>query len=184
MPHISIISASVRTGRKSHRIALYFKNYLTENNIAIVEILDLMEYNFPLFEERLKLQKNSLKETTTFAEKIKASDGIIIVTPEYNGGYPASLKNVLDLLLEEWLHKPIAIATASSGPFAGLQSIISLQFTLWKMKAWTVTEMFAVPKVQDAYDELGNATDKEETDKRAGVFIKELMRCIKMEEIS
>mgnify|MGYP000435639477 CR=1 FL=1 len=87
-------------------------------------------------------------------------------------------------MLEEWLHKPIAIATASSGPFAGLQSIISLQFTLWKMKAWTVTEMFAVPKVQDAYDELGNATDKEETDKRAGVFIKELMRCIKMEEIS
>ena len=52
------------------------------------------------------------------------------------------------------------------------------------MKAWTVTEIFPVPKVQDAYDELGNATDKEETDKRAGVFIKELMRCIKMEEIS
>ena len=135
MPHISIISASVRTGRKSHRIALYFKNYFTENNIATVDILDLMEYNFPLFEERLKLQKNPLKETTAFAEKIKASDGIIIVTPEYNGGYPASLKNVLDLLLEEWLHKPIAIDTASSGPFAGLQSIISLQFTLWKMKA-------------------------------------------------
>ena len=87
-------------------------------------------------------------------------------------------------MLEEWLHKPIAIATASAGKFAGLQSIISLQFTSCKMKAWTVTEMFAVPKLQDAYDELGNATDKEETDKRAGVFIKELMRCIKMEEIS
>ncbi len=180
MSHISIISASVRTGRNSHRIALYFKNYLTENNIATVEILDLMEYNFPLFEERLKLQKNPLKETISFAEKIKASDGIIIVTPEYNGGYPASLKNVIDLLLEEWLHKPIAIATASSGPFAGLQSIISLQFTLWKMKAWTITEMFAVPKVQDAYDEVGNAADKEGSDKRAAVFIKELLRCIKV----
>lgn len=57
MPYISIISASVRMGRKSHCIALYFKNYLTENNIATVEIFDLVEYNFPLFEERLKLQK-------------------------------------------------------------------------------------------------------------------------------
>ena len=57
MPYISIISASVRMVRKSHRVALYFKNYLTENNIATVEIFDLVEYNFPLFEERLKLQK-------------------------------------------------------------------------------------------------------------------------------
>ena len=81
---------------------------------------------------------------------------------------------------EEWLHKPIAIATASAGPFAGLQSIISLQFTLWKMKAWTITEMFAVPKVQDAYNENGNATDKENSDKRAAVFVKELLRCIEM----
>ena len=87
-------------------------------------------------------------------------------------------------MLEEWLHKPIALATASAGPFAGLQSIISLQFTLWKMKAWTVTEMFAVPKLQDAYEELGNATNEEETDKRAGVFSNELMRCLKMEKIS
>ena len=184
MPHISIISASVRTGRNSHRLALYFQNYLTENNIATAEILDLKEYNFPLFEERLKLQQNPAKETIEFAQKIKASHGIIIVTPEYNGGYPASLKNVIDLLLEEWLHKPIAIATVSAGPLAGSQCIISLQFTLWKMKAWTITEIFSVPKIQDAYDENGNAVDKEGSDKRANTFIKELMRCVKMCETS
>jgi NAD(P)H-dependent FMN reductase len=184
MPHISIISASVRTGRNSHRIALYFKNYITENNIATVEILDLMEYNFPLFQERLNFQKTPSAQTIEFAEKIKNSDGIIIVTPEYNSSYPASLKNVIDLLLEEWLHKPIGIVTASAGPFAGLQCIISLQFTLWKMKAWAITEMFAVPKVQDAYDEKGNAIDKEGSDKRAKTFIQELIRCIKMGAIS
>lgn len=44
--------------------------------------------------------------------------------------------------------------------------------------------MFAVPKLHDAYEELGNATNEEETDKRAGIFSKGLMRCIKMEEIS
>lgn len=78
----------------------------------------------------------------------------------------------------------MAIATASAGPSAGLQSIISLQFTSCKMKAWTVTEMFAVPKLQDAYEELGNATNEEETDKRAVFFSNELMRCLKMEKIS
>ena len=94
MPHITIISSSIRTGRNSHRVALYFKNYLTENKLATVEILDLAAYNFPLFDERLRLQKNPSEGLLDFAEKIKAADGVIIVTPEYNGGYPASLKKI------------------------------------------------------------------------------------------
>lgn len=179
MPRISIISASVRSGRNSHRVALYFEKYLKDNNLAETQMLDLMEYNFPIFEERLQFQASPLLRTLEFAEKIKDSEGIIIVTPEYNGGYPASLKNAIDLLLEEWRHKPIAIATVSSGPFAGSQCLISLQFTLWKIKAWTITEMFSVAKVQDNYDEKGNAVDKEATDKLAATFIKELLWCVK-----
>ena len=182
MPCISIISASVRTGRNSHRVALYFEKYLAENNLAETEMIDLMEYNFPLFEERLQFQASPLPQTLEFAQKIKDSEGIIIVTPEYNGGYPASLKNVIDLLLEEWRHKPIAIATVSAGPFAGTQALISLQFTLFKIKVWTITEMFSVAKVQDNYDESGNAINKEATDKIAAGFIKELLWCIKADK--
>ncbi len=52
MPHIAIISSSVRTGRNSHRVALYFKNYLETNALATAEMLDLQVYNFPVFEER------------------------------------------------------------------------------------------------------------------------------------
>ena len=179
MPLISIISASVRTGRNSHRVALYFEKYLAQNNLAETQMIDLMEYNFPIFEERLQFQASPLPKTLEFAKKIKDSEGIIIVTPEYNGGFPASLKNVIDLLLVEWRHKPIAIATVSTGGFAGTQALISLQFTLWKMKAWTITEMFSVAKVQDNYDEAGNAINKEATDKIAAGFIKELLWCIK-----
>ncbi|HXU27418.1 MAG TPA: NAD(P)H-dependent oxidoreductase [Bacteroidia bacterium] len=175
MAHISIISSSVRVGRKSHSVALYFKNYLTENNLATSEILDLMEYNFPLFDERLKYQKNPSAQALEFAEKITKSDGVIIVTPEYNGGYPASLKNVVDLLYDQWYRKPIAISTVSSSVFGGSQVITSLQFSLWKIRACTVPAMFPVPTVQNAFDEAGNATDKEATNKRADVFIKELL---------
>lgn len=58
MFNISIISSSIRTGRKSHSVALYFKRYLTDNYKANVEILDLKSYNFPIFEERLQYQKS------------------------------------------------------------------------------------------------------------------------------
>lgn len=178
MPHIAIISSSVRIGRNSHRVALYLKNYLETNSLATVDILDLMEYNFPLFDERLRLQKDPSTATLKFAEKIKAADGVIIVTPEYNGGYPASLKNVIDLLYAEWRRKPIAISTVSDGMFGGTQVITSLQFSLWKIGAWTVPAMFPVPKAHDSFDESGNAVDKAAVDKRATGFIKELLWCI------
>ena len=178
MPTIAILSASVRTGRQSHRVALYFKKYIEENNLATVEILDLNEYQFPVFNERLKFQVNPTASMIDFANKIKSADGVIIVTPEYNGGYPASLKNVVDLLYDEWHRKPIAISTASNGPFGGTQVITSIQFTLWKIRAWTVPAMFPVPKVGDSFDEYGNAIDKVATDKRAKGFVSELLWCM------
>jgi NAD(P)H-dependent FMN reductase len=176
---IAIISASVRTGRSSHRVALFFKNYIEANNLASIEILDLQEYQFPLFEERLKFQKTPAAPTLDFAEKIRSADGVIIVTPEYNGGYPASLKNVIDLLGTEWKRKPIAISTVSSGGFGGMQVITSLQYSLWKLQAWTVPAMFPVAKVNEAFDENGNPGDKTGTEKRAQSFLDELLWSMK-----
>lgn len=123
-------------------------------------------------------KKIPLHKWLILLKKIKAADGVIIVTPEYNGGYPASLKNVVDLLYDEWHRKPVAISTVSDGIFGGTQVITSLQFSLWKIKAWTVPSMFPVPKVSEAFDENGNPADKAATDKRAAGFINELLWCI------
>jgi NAD(P)H-dependent FMN reductase len=109
-----------------------------------------------------------------FAKEVETADGIIIVTPEYNGGYPASLKNVIDLLYAEWKRKPIAIATVSAGAFAGSQVITSLQFSLWKIGALVVPAMFPVATVEKTFDENGTPSDLEGTNKRANIFIKEL----------
>ena len=178
MTRIAIISASIREERKSNRVALYFRNYILENGLAQVEILDLKQYQFPLFEERLSLQISPTELTLDFANRVTNADGIILVTPEYNGGYPASLKNVTDLLYREWYHKPVAISTVSNGSFGGSQVITAIQFSLWKMKAWTVPALFPVPNVQDTFDEQGNPSDKPQTDKRAKLFLEELFWCI------
>ena len=55
----------------------------------------MSKYNFPVFEERLQFQKSPTEAVIDFAGKIKSADGVIIITPEYNGGYPASIKNVV-----------------------------------------------------------------------------------------
>ncbi len=176
--NISIISSSVRIGRNSHRVALFFKSYIEENKLATVDLLDLNEYQFPVFDERLRNMKNPSVVILQFAEKIKSADGVIIVTPEYNGGYPASLKNVIDLLYAEWKRKPVAIATASNGPFGGAQVNTSLVFSLWKIGVWLVPAIYLGPKVQDVYKEDGSPVDKEATEKRAKPFIDELLWCM------
>ena len=178
MQHIVIISSSVRTGRASNRIAAFFKNYIEENKLATVELLDLKEYNFPVFEERLKFQKDPSAKAVEFAGKVKAAAGVLIVTPEYNGGYPAALKNVIDLLTDEWKRKPVAISTVSSGGFGGMQVITSLQYSLWKLQAWTVPALFPVPKVTESFDEEGKPADKAGTEKRAKTFVSELLWCM------
>ncbi|MEP6615104.1 MAG: NAD(P)H-dependent oxidoreductase [Ginsengibacter sp.] len=175
---IIILSASVRIGRKSHRVALYFEQYIKQNNLAEAEIQDLNEYQFPLFDERLQYMKNPSADVLKFADKIKSADGVIIVTPEYNGGYPASLKNAIDLLYSQWKRKPVAIATASNGPFGGAQVNTSLAFSLWKIGVLLVPSMFLVSKVQDSYNEDGTAINKEDTDKRAKVYLDELLWCM------
>lgn len=179
---IIILSASVRIGRLSHRVALYFEAYIKQHNLASVEMLDLSQYNFPVFEERLQYLKDPSPEVIQFADKIKTADGVIIVTPEYNGGYPASLKNAIDLLYPEWKRKPVAIATASNGPFGGAQVNTSLAFTLWKIGVLLVPAMYLVPKVQEAYDEKGTPSEKESTDKKAKKFIEELLWCMEAAE--
>jgi len=175
MPSIVIISASVRENRHSHRAALYFEKFLTTRNLASVTMADLAAIKFPLFEERLKFQKNPTQQVLDFAKLIREADGVIIVTPEYNGGYPASLKNVIDLLYEDWYKKPISVVTVSDGSFGGTQVITSLVFTLWKIKAWVVPPMFPVPTVEHMFTEAGEANDPATVDKRAALFVKELL---------
>lgn len=177
MTHIAIISSSVRTGRNSHRVALFFKHYLESNQLASTEIIDLNAYNFPVFDERLSNMKDPLPEAVEYSQRVQQADGIILVTPEYNGGYSASTKNAIDLLYKEWHRKPIAISTVSDGIFGGTQVITSLQFSLWKIRAWTVPAMFPVPNVEKSFDENG-VPENEGINKRARLFINELLWCV------
>ena len=131
-----------------------------------------------MFNERLQYEPNPTPQVLDFADRIKSADGVLIVTPEYNGGYPAALKNVVDLLYSEWRRKPVAISTVSNGIFGGTQVITSIQFSLWKIRAWTVPAMFPVPNAHEAFDEQGNPTDKASTEKRARAFLNELEWCI------
>ncbi len=176
MKRIAIVSSSIRRGRNSHRIALWFRRYITVNAIAEIDFIDLAEYNFPLFTERLVNLDTPPPGAVTVASLISEADGVIIVTPEYNGGYPASLKNMIDLLTSEWRRKPVAIATSSDGPFGGTQVITSLLFTFWKLGALIVPARFQVPETQNLFSDDGTPADEKGMTRRTSRFIDALLR--------
>lgn len=126
--------------------------YIKENNLGVVDLIDLSAYQFPLFDERLRFMKDPPANAVQFADRIIRADGVLVVTPEHNGGYPAALKNAIDLLYPEWKRKPVGIATVSAGSFGGSQVGTSLSFSFLKIGALVTPAVFRVPTVQNMYD--------------------------------
>lgn len=178
MKHIAIISASVREGRLSHRIALFIKMYIEQNQLATVEILDLKEYGFPLFHERLMYQDHPSPEVLDYAERFNKADGIIIVSPVYNASYPASLKNVIDLFVKEWKDKVVAVSTVTYGTNAGIATALELQALLLKLGAIVVPRVFTALNAETEYAESGMPSEGEVAYKRISGFVNKLLLLI------
>jgi NAD(P)H-dependent FMN reductase len=104
---------------------------------------------------------------------IKA-DGLVIVTPEYNHGYPGVLKAVLDLLLREYVHKAVAFVGVSAGPWGGTRVIEAMVPMVRELGlAVTFTDL-NFPKVQTIFDSEGKLLDQA-FEKRARDFLDELV---------
>ena|SRR5256885_15030045 len=94
MPYyIPIIVGSTRRERQSIKVARFVFARLQQRQGVKTELLDLLEYNFPIMEERLHRRNDPPPRLQEFGDKIGRADSLVIVTPEYNNGYPGVLKN-------------------------------------------------------------------------------------------
>jgi NAD(P)H-dependent FMN reductase len=111
---IPVIVGSTRRGRQTPKVARFIQRRLERDEIES-DLLDLAEYDFPIMEERLRQRDDPPRGLTEFSERIASADALVIVTPEYNSGYPGVLKNALDYLLPEYRRKPVGIISVSAG---------------------------------------------------------------------
>jgi NAD(P)H-dependent FMN reductase len=102
------------------------------------------------------------------------ADGLVIVSPEYNHGYPGSLKAVLDLLLREYVHKAAAFVGVSAGPWGGTRVIEALVLTVRELGLAVTFSDLNFPKVQTTFDAEGKLLDPA-FEKRAKEFLDELV---------
>ena len=172
--YIPILVGSTRRERQSIKVARFVLARLQARKGVATELLDLLEYNFPIMEERLHRRDDPPPRLREYGEKIGRADSLIIVTPEYNNGYPGVLKNALDYLLPEYERKPIGIVTVSAGGFGGINCLAQLRLVALGMGALPIPENLSVSRVHDTFNEDGTPNDPA-YEKRAAAFLDEVL---------
>lgn len=133
-------------------------------------LFDVADFHLP-YDDYGQALKDQFPE---WRDAIVQADGLVIVTPEYNHGYPGILKAVLDLLLREYVHKAVAFVGVSAGPWGGTRVIEAMLPVCRELGlAVTFTDL-NFPFVQKTFDAEGKILDQA-FEKRAKDFLDELV---------
>ncbi|MCW3091138.1 MAG: NADPH-dependent reductase [Ferruginibacter sp.] len=172
---LKIIIASTRPGRKGPSIGAWIHEVAKQHGAFEVTLLDLAIINLPFFDEPFhpRLQKYQHEHTKNWSTVIDNADAFIIVTPEYNFGYTAPLKNALDFLYNEWNYKPIAFVSYG-GVAGGTRCVQMLKQVVTAQKMMPVTEAVQIPFFTTHFNEHDVFVANEGIQKSAEVMLAEL----------
>jgi NAD(P)H-dependent FMN reductase len=176
---ISVIIGSTRQGRFSEKPAHWILHELRKRETIEARLLDLRDFPMPFFDQPLPpaMPGRPLYEhdvVKMWTAHIAASDGFVIVTPEYNYGPSAVLKNAIDWVYPEWNRK--AAAFASYGSAMGARAVQQLRETAIELQMAPVRSSVHIPVATLWAHFQGGDVDKglTELDKQANVMIDDL----------
>lgn len=177
MYKLRIIIASTRPGRKGPAVAAWIEEVCKANPQFETVVLDLAEINLPMLDEpeHPRLKKYVHEHTKKWSAAIDEADAFLIVTCEYNFGYPAPLKNALDYLFLEWNYKPVAFVSYG-GIAGGTRSVQQLKQVVTAQKMMPVTESVNIPFFTKHIDAQGKFNGDEHLSKSADDMLKELLK--------
>src|SRR5215510_2872687 len=117
---IPVILGTVRQGRASENVARFVFREVQKRENVETELVDIRDLHFPADDAGEQIKHPQ------FSATCERADGFVIVTPEYNHGYPGMLKHALDSNLKEYIHKAVGICGVSAGGFGGTRVIEAL----------------------------------------------------------
>jgi NAD(P)H-dependent FMN reductase len=173
MFRIAVILGSIRRNRESCKVATFAMESLCALGVQ-AELIDLKDANLPMMEERLRFRNDAPASVAEFSSKISKADSVVIVTPEYNSGYPGVLKNALDYLKPEYKRKPFGIITVSAAETGGILCLTALRQMILHLGGVPIPAALLVAQVQEVMGSDGQPAS-EALRQRAKVFFEELL---------
>ena len=166
---IPVILGTPRKGRASENVAKFVFGEVQKRSGVETELIDVRELKFPADDAGEAIKNAKLSET------INRADGLVLVVPEYNHGYPGMLKHMLDSNLKEYIHKAVGICGVSAGGFGGTRVIENLLPVLRELGLVTIFWDGNFSGAQGLFDENGMIKDRPTYEKRIDKFLGELI---------
>ncbi|MDA2813272.1 NAD(P)H-dependent oxidoreductase [Nocardiopsis sp. RSe5-2] len=153
---VAIIIGSNRKGRFGPVVADWFAGQARDHGAFEVDTIDLAQAWLP---EVLTADGDEVPGAVrSLGGWLRAADAFVIVTPEYNRGYPAALKNAIDWYGDEWRTKPVAYVSYG-GSAGGLRAVQALQPVFTELYAVNVRETVSFHNYPERFDPRGRPTD-------------------------
>jgi len=155
-----VLVGSVRSDRQGMKAARYVERSLTARGHAVTTV-DPIAAQLPLLDRMYKeYEKGKAPEILeNLAAVYRAADAFVVVSGEYNHSIPPALSNLLDHFLEEYFFRPSAIVCYSAGAFGGVRAAMQLRAMLCELGMPSISSLFPVPRIQDAFEENSVAKD-------------------------
>lgn len=156
---ILVLYGSYRSDRMGIRLAHFVVEGLRAKGVD-VELIDAKAVGLPMLDRMYKEYKKGEAPAPMeeLAGKIRAADGLVFVTGEYNWGLQPGLKNLTDHFLEEWFWRPAAIASYSAGRLSGARAATAWHGTLSEMGMVVVSSTLAVGPIAQTLSADGEPT--------------------------
>jgi NAD(P)H-dependent FMN reductase len=171
--YLPIIYGSVREERKSIHVAQFAAERLALRPEVETHLFDPKDTPFGNLEFREWEWKSPPDAVTHFVAEMGRADGFVIVTPEYNHGYPGTLKNLLDHLYDEWNRKPFGVVSAG-GLYGGARAVDGLRLVIPGLGGVSIPSMIGVTQVETSFGPGGPTADRPGWERRFDRFFAEL----------
>jgi len=167
---LPILLGTNRKGRQSENVARWLFGKMNEREDVETKFFDVRDFDLPQDDYGTAIGKNFPE----WRDAIIKADGLVVIAPEYNHGYPGSLKSVLDLLLKEYIHKAVALVGVSASPWGGTRVIEACVPMVRELGLAVTFADLNFPQVQNKFDESGKLLD-EKYNKFVEGFLDELV---------
>ncbi|HEV2835323.1 MAG TPA: NAD(P)H-dependent oxidoreductase [Pyrinomonadaceae bacterium] len=167
---LPVLLGTNRKERKSEFAARWIFGEMQKHPEIETRLFDVAEFALPHDHYGQEIKE----QFPEWRDAIVRADGLVIVTPEYNHGYPGTLKAVLDLLLREYIHKAVAFVAVSAGPWGGTRVIEAMLPVMRELGLVSTFTDLNFSKVQNVFDAQGRLLDSAFETRAAG-FLEELV---------